>query len=109
MASIVSENTRKFRRIKISNLAKLNDTGCSVINVSKEGMMLAADLDAPGKLVHIQLKINGRWLDLAASVVWAIKTPKTNLERLGVCITEAPPEYSEFVENLYLEADEKKS
>lgn len=109
MASIMDDKTRKFRRIKVSNLAKLNDTGCSVLNVSKDGMMLAADLDAPGSLVHIQLKINGKWLDLAASVVWAMKMPNTKLERMGVCITEAPPEYSEFIENLYLEADEKKS
>jgi hypothetical protein len=98
---------RKYKRVKITTISKLNNTGCSVINISKEGMMLHGNLKAPQKQVDIQLKINGKWLDMKGIVVWCLDGPSPDLKRMGVCITEAPVEYSEFIDNLYLEADEK--
>jgi hypothetical protein len=97
---------RKFKRIKITAISRINDSNCAVVNVSKEGMMLCGNWKSTHKRVDIQLKVRGKWLDMKGDVVWCLDGPTPQLKRVGVYITDAPQEYKEFIENLYLEADE---
>ncbi len=69
--------------------------------------MLYGSCNSHKKMVDIQLKIRGKWLDLKGKIVWCLEGEAQDLKRVGICITDAPPEYTEFVDNLYLEADEK--
>jgi len=102
------QKTRKYKRIKITAISKLNDTNCSVINISKEGMMLCGNWRSTEKFADIQLKIGGKWIYLKGKIMWSMDGESPELKRVGVYITQAPPEYRDFIENLYLEADEKK-
>ncbi len=105
------ENRRKFKRVKISNLAKVNDACCALHNVSKDGLLLSTDPETlgQGKSVDIKLKIKGEWVDLQALVIWAIPEKKegSTTISIGGYITSAPTEYTEFIENLYLEASDE--
>lgn len=104
-------NKRKYRRIRITTISSLNNTSCAVINVSKKGLLLSGDNNetvSQKKQVDIQLKIKVKWIDLKGIVVWPADGPRPKLKRIRVCITYAPPEYEEFIDNLYLEADEKE-
>lgn len=88
-------------------MTKLNNCGCTIVNVSKDGLLIAADNEAAKKFVDISLKINGKWLDLKGNVMWAVNGHKPNQKKIGVYITHAPEQYAEFVDNLYLEANER--
>ena len=105
------ENKRKFKRVKISNLAKVNDSCCSLHNVSKDGLLLSTAPEAlgQGENIDIKLKIKGEWVDLQALIIWSIPQKKNGSTSLSIggYITDAPPEYTEFIENLYLEAGDE--
>lgn len=101
------EERRRFKRIRITAMTKLNNCGCTIVNVSKDGLLIATDSQAAKKPVDISLKINGKWLDLKGNVMWAVNGQKPYKKKIGVYITHAPPQYEEFVDNLYLEANEK--
>jgi hypothetical protein len=103
------EDRRKYKRIKVSSLAKINDARYSVMNISKDGLLLSNDHEVldPGEKIDIQLKVKGKWVDLRAMIMWSMKEGASQSVSMGILITQAPPEYNEFVENLYLEADGK--
>ena len=102
-----SKSRRKHRRIKIENLSKIHNTNISVINVSKEGLLVATNFELPDQTVDIQLKISGKWVDLHGTVMWLITHPVSNQITMGIFIKKAPPEYNDFIDNLYLEAAER--
>ncbi len=102
------DKERKYKRIKINKMSKINNSECSTVNISRNGMMLTGDLEVQQNLVHIQLRINGKWIDLEGKQMWAIENSAAHYTRLGVFITSAPKEYEDFVDNLYLEADKQK-
>jgi hypothetical protein len=104
----MNENRRKHKRIRIHNLAKINDASCSIINVSKDGLLLTSDFETSHKNVEIELKIDGKWVPLQAAVVWFITNTVSKAVSMGVFIKKAPREYKDFVDNLYLEADEEE-
>lgn len=105
------EDRRKFKRVKLSNLAKVNDSCCSLHNVSRDGFLLTTEPGAlgQGKNIDIKLKIKGEWVDLKALIIWSIPQKKEGSDSvsIGGYITDAPKEYMEFIENLYLEASEE--
>ncbi|MCP4217635.1 MAG: PilZ domain-containing protein [bacterium] len=98
-------DSRKHKRIKVDNLSRLNSSGCSIINVSKDGLLVSTDHDADAKTVDIQLKVNHQWVDLKAEVMWSI-TDGDHIS-MGLFIIEAPDQYHDFIADLYLEANEK--
>ncbi len=100
---------RKYRRIKVSNLARLNNSDCPISNISKEGLMMSSGkLRAlpTGKQVDIQLKIKGEWVDLKAQVMWSLKDNASGSVSMGFFIISAPHEYTGFISNLYFEVKE---
>lgn len=101
------DDRRKYKRIKVSNLARINDARYSVMNISKDGILLSNDHEVwdPGEKIEIQLKVKGKWVDLKAMIMWSMKESVSQAVSMGILITHAPSEYNEFVENLYLEAD----
>lgn len=99
------DDRRKYHRFKIKTMTKLNNTSCSIINVSKDGMLISTGLEATPEQMNIQLKINGKWVELKAKQMWMMEEQSSHTKRIGVYITYAPPEFEEFVGNLYLEAD----
>jgi len=104
------EQRRKYRRIKVSNLAKLNNSDCSILNISKEGFLLSTGkLKAlpTGKEADIQLKIKGTWVNIKAQVMWSMKDIASKSVSMGFFVTGAPPQYTEFVANLYFEVNER--
>jgi hypothetical protein len=107
----VYEKRRKFKRIKINNLAKVNEARCSIHNVSREGFLLSTDFESvgQGKDIALKLKIDGKWVELKAQIIWSItqKTERSSSVFIGGYITGAPTEYTDFIENLYLEASDK--
>jgi hypothetical protein len=107
LETTTAKKTRKFKRIKITAISKLNNKSCSVINISREGMMLCGNWKSTEKIVDIQLKIGGRWIFLKGKIMWSMDGNSPKLKRVGVYIIQAPPEYGDFIDNLYLEADEK--
>ena len=98
---------RKFKRIKISNLSRIDNTDCTILNASKDGLLLAAQEQTDESKVKIQLKINGQWVDIDGDVMWSVIDPYSQHTSMGVFVTKAPAEYKELIENLYLEADEQ--
>ena len=101
------DNRRKYERIKIKKMSRLNNTDCQIINISKEGMLLAGDVDSSEPDVNIRLKIDGEWISLEGTKMWVMNKPSTKIKRIGIYITTAPTEYMEFVDNLYLEAHQE--
>jgi hypothetical protein len=106
------EKRRKYKRIKINNLAKVNEVCCSLHNVSREGFLLSTDAESigqQGKDISLKLKINGKWVELKAMIIWSItqKNGHSASVSIGGYITSAPIEYTDFIENLYLEASDK--
>ena len=103
------EDRRKYKRIKVSNLAKIRDTGYSKMNISKHGLLFSNEHEVldPGETIDIQLKVKGKWVDLKAMIMWSMKKGASQSVSMGILITHAPPGYNEFIENLYLEADGK--
>ncbi|MCP5051698.1 MAG: PilZ domain-containing protein [bacterium] len=102
------ENRRKYERIKIKKMSKLNDTNCEIINISKDGMMLTGELESSESHVEVQLKIGGNWVNLQGTTMWVMNKPSTQIKRIGIFITQAPPQYKDFIDNLYLEAHQEK-
>lgn len=102
------DERRRSRRFRIKTMTKLNNTSCSIINVSKEGMLISGSLEASPEMMNIQLKIDGKWVDLKAKRMWVMENQGSRTSRIGVFITQAPAEYDDFVNNLYLEADTGK-
>lgn len=111
MSEKMHEKRRKFKRIKISNLAKVNEVCCSLHNVSREGFLLSTNPEAvgQGKNIELKLKIDGKWVELRALIIWSIsqKKGRSASVSIGGYITSAPTEYTDFIENLYLEASDK--
>ena len=105
----MDENRRKYKRIKVRKLVKINDTGCTMMNISREGLFLsnAPELLDPGEKIDIQLKIKGKKVDLKGMIMWSVKKGTPQAVSMGILITHAPHEYNEFIENLYLEVDGK--
>ncbi|MCP4152144.1 MAG: PilZ domain-containing protein [bacterium] len=104
---------RKHKRFKIANLSKIEDHDYSIINISKEGILLSTNFEPanpdaqPDKTVNIQLKVNGKWVDLEARVMWVLTDKASDIMSMGVFISKAPQAYNNFIDNLYLEANEK--
>lgn len=111
MPESLYEKRRKFKRIKINNLAKVNEVCCSLQNVSREGFLLSTDSESvgQGKNIVLKLKIDGKWVELKAMIIWSIsqKNGHSASVSIGGYITSAPSEYTDFIENLYLEASDK--
>jgi hypothetical protein len=71
-------------------------------NISKEGVCIASEKELPSKTeVHISIAVPGEVLDLKGEVVWCKESSNDDdnvPDSIGIRITEAPPEYLNFVE-----------
>ncbi len=101
-----SGSRRKSKRFKIKNMSKIDNCDCAVINVSRDGLLLETKAKKSQSKVDLQLKINGKWIDLQGNRMWEIENNENHHTRIGVFITKAPPEYADFVNNLYFEDDQ---
>jgi hypothetical protein len=106
------QERRKYKRIKINRFSKINNLDGTVVNISKEGLLVTTDLEGSrdsDEQIQVKLKIMGKWVDLTAIIVWRIQDIKTNSVSMGAYIKDVPPEYKEYLDNLYFEASEKTS
>jgi hypothetical protein len=103
------EDRRKYKRIKVCKLVRIDDAGITKMNICKEGFLLsnAPELLDPGEKIDIRLKVKGKKVDLKSMIMWSVKKGTPQTISMGLLITHAPPEYNEFIENLYLEVDGK--
>jgi len=108
MAEAEKTDIRKFERFRIKTMSQLNNTDVSVINVSKEGMMVSGRIPPDQSVLNIRLKINGKWVEMKGARMWCIDNGSSQSVLMGLCISQAPPEYQTFVNNLYLETATQK-
>lgn len=103
------QQERKYRRIKIkiTDLSKINNTNCAVHNISREGMMVTAKIKNPPYRVTVELRINHQLVILQGNVMWSSGRKMSRMKKLGIFIIDAPPQFHDFINNLYLEADEQ--
>ena len=105
----MGQERRKFKRIRIDKLSKLDSIDCQIVNVSKEGLLLVTqvgDKNHSDEKIKVKLKIQGEWIRITAIVVWRIQDEKTQSVSLGAYIKDPPPEYKEYLDQLYFEASE---
>lgn len=88
-------------------MSKINDTTCAIHNISREGMLVTAELKTPPFRVTIELRIRNRWVILKGNVMWCSNGRNSLTKKMGIFIIEAPAEFHDFIDNLYLEADEQ--
>lgn len=99
-------NRRKYKRVRIHNLSRIDEGDCQIVNASRDGLLVSVRNASLRENVELQLKIDGKWVELDGDIMWSVTDPHTQFTSMGVFVTKAPLEYKELIENLYLEADE---
>jgi len=95
-------------RVEKKYMASYNDNGCEELaltkNLSKSGICISSTGKVPtNKEVLISIAVPGEIFNMKGEVMWC-KTSDTKSDsipdNIGIKITEAPPEYMNFVEYL---------
>ncbi len=97
---------RKEPRINKNLIVSLSDDGFEGLgmtgNVSKDGICVGVDKKIPVKAeIVFSLAVPGDILKIKGEVIWCRASPdnENNIaDEIGIRITDAPPEYQDFVE-----------
>ena len=82
-------------------MTKINQETARLFNISKSGMKLATPIAHKGPCVDITLDTGEKVFNIKAIIRWVnSKHSFSNLIDMGVEISNAPPEYYEFIDQL---------
>lgn len=95
------EDKRSHKRIDIKMLVKINQETAMLFNISKYGMKLASPFTPKTPCVDITLDNGEKVFTMKGTIRWVSgKHTFSNLVDFGVEISEAPPDYYEFIDKL---------
>ena len=95
------EEKRAFKRIDIKIMVKVNQETAMLFNISKSGMKLASPFFPKDPNVDITIDNGEKVFAMKGTIRWvSSKRSFSNLIDFGVDISEAPPTYYEFVDQL---------
>ena len=95
------EEKRNYKRIDIKIMVKINQETAMLFNISKSGMKLASPFFPKNPNVDITLDNGEKVFAMKGTIRWvSSKRSFSNLIDFGVVISEAPPAYYEFIDQL---------
>jgi hypothetical protein len=95
------EEKRAHKRIDIKIMVKINQETAMLFNISKSGMKLASPFSPKDPNVDITLDNGENVFNMKGTILWvSSKRSFSNLIDFGVEISEAPPAYYEFIDQL---------
>lgn len=95
------EEKRTHKRIDIKMMVKINQETAVLFNISKYGMKLASPFTPKIPEVDITLDNGEKVFTMKGTIRWvSSKHSFSNLIDFGVEISEAPPDYYEFIDKL---------
>jgi hypothetical protein len=95
------EEKRAHKRIDIKIMVKINQETAMLFNISKSGMKLASPFFPKDPNVDITLDNGENIFVMKGTIRWVSgKRSFSNLIDFGVDISEAPPAYYEFIDQL---------
>jgi RNA polymerase subunit RPABC4/transcription elongation factor Spt4 len=95
------EEKRRHKRIDHKTMIRVNGETAMLFNISKSGMMLSAPFKPKTPSVDVTLDNGEKVFSMKGAIRWISgKRSFSNLIDFGVEISEAPPEYYDFVEIL---------
>lgn len=98
---LTHDEKRAYKRINIRMMAKINQETARIYDISKGGMKLATPLPHPDPHIDITLANGEKIYQIKGIIRWvSSKRSFSNLIDIGVEISEAPPEYYQFIDEL---------
>ncbi|MCX6555228.1 MAG: PilZ domain-containing protein [Candidatus Aminicenantes bacterium] len=98
---LAQDERRAHKRINIKMMAKINHETARICNISKGGMKLATPVAHTDPKVEIMLDNGEKIINVKGTIRWvSSKRSFSNIIDIGVEISEAPPEYYEFLDQL---------
>jgi hypothetical protein len=95
------EEKRAHKRIDIKIMVKINQETAMLFNISKSGMKLSSPFFPKDPKVDIILDNGENIFNMKGTILWVSgKRSFSNLIDFGVEISEAPPAYYEFIDQL---------
>jgi len=92
---------RPHKRIDIKMMVKINQEAAMLFNISKSGLKLSTALSPKEPNVDITLDNGEKKFKMKGTIRWvSSKRSFSNLIDIGVEISEAPPEYYQFIDQL---------
>jgi hypothetical protein len=97
----VQDEKRAHKRINIKMMAKINHETARICNISKGGMKLSTPVAHSDPNVEIMLDNGEKIINVKGTIRWvSSKRSFSNIIDIGVEISDAPPDYYEFVDEL---------
>jgi uncharacterized Zn finger protein (UPF0148 family) len=98
---LAQDERRADKSINIKMMAKINQETARLCNISKGGMKLATPVAHNDPSVSITLDNGEKIINLKGIIRWvSSKRSFSNIIDIGVEISEAPPEYYSFIDQL---------
>ena len=95
------DERRAHKRINIKMMAKINNETARICDISKGGMKLSTPSAHKDPCVEITLDNGEKIINLKGTIRWvSSKRSFSNIIDIGVEISEAPPDYYEFIDQL---------
>ena len=92
---------RRHRRIDIKTMVRVDGETAMLFNISKSGMKLSSPFTPRTTNVDVTLDNGERVFTMKGAIRWVSgKRSFSNLIDIGVEISDAPPEYYEFIDIL---------
>lgn len=99
--ALTGKEKRIHKRIDIKMMVKINQETAMLFNISKYGMKLASPFNPKTPSVDITVDNGEKIFEMKGIIRWvSSKRSFSNLIDMGVEISEAPPEYYEFIDQL---------
>ena len=94
---------RKSIRLTRVVSAKIKNQTCTVLNISKRGVLLETGtpvfLSPVSQTIRFELEIEGQWMSIDGIVKWVSNAQMYS--RVGVFIKRAPELYLDYLKRLY--------
>lgn len=98
---LAQDERRTHKRTNIKMMAKINNETARLCNISKGGMKLATPVTHNDPRVAITLDNGEEVINIKGIIRWVNnKRSFSNIIDIGVEISEAPPTYYEFIDQL---------
>jgi hypothetical protein len=92
---------RQCKRFKTRQIAKICGKLGVVNDISDKGIQISTAFAPKSRKIDVSLEMYGRMVNLMGIVQWAkMKQKLQSLNQLGIYITDAPPEFQQFVREL---------
>jgi predicted 2-oxoglutarate/Fe(II)-dependent dioxygenase YbiX len=104
------DERRAHQRINIKMMVKINNETARLNNISKGGMKLATPIPQADPNVEIVLDNGNKVIHVKGTIRWVSNQRSfSNITDIGVEISQAPPEYYEFLDQLLVRDEQNRS